>query len=163
VNPEPIDIAAPVTVSSQSTPLAQESSSPLAPSSSSASSRPPISVSSQIPSTLADETPADNRPSSTPLIALTRLYPDSGPRSGRKEILALGSGFRAEHKLLISFGDQSRTTEADFVNQNNLKCRLPPSDTAGPVGVTLHSPDTPGSVSQESKPSFTYEDIDHKL
>jgi hypothetical protein len=156
VGHEPIDTANPPTVS---TPLAQESPSYPAPSSSSASSSIPISRDNQTPLTSADETSFDAYSPSPPLITFTRLFPDSGPLSGGKEILAVGSGFRAEQELLIRFGHNNTPIATTFMAPNNLTCLLPPYHTAGPVIVTLHWPDKPESHLGEHQCLFTYEDL----
>ena len=122
-----------------------EPPSPLVPPSIPAPSHPPISESNQTPS----QAPSPS------LITLKRVFPDNGPLCGHERILAIGSGFREEQKLLIRFGDKHTSTKTTFSDPTHLECLLPPHHTAGPVTVTLHSPDEPGLVLQDVNVLFT--------
>jgi hypothetical protein len=110
-------------------------------------------------STSAGKTPSDTSSSSLSLITLTELAPNHGPLGGGEQILAVGSGFRAEQTLLIRFGRNNTLTATTFKAPNIINCLLPPYHTAGPVIVTLHWPDKPDSALKENQCLFTYEDL----
>jgi hypothetical protein len=159
-NPELIGVAALPEVESQPTPSAQRPPSSVVPPCISASSHlliPPRGD-NLTPSTSADETPADPHSPSPSLITLREVSPDHGPLSGGEKILAVGSGFDAEQRLLIRFGHHQTPIQTTFDAPNILKCILPPYHTAGPVIVTLHCPKKPVSVLKENESIFTYED-----
>ena len=150
------------------TPLVQEQLSPpiLLNIPASAPPETPASETDQAPSTSLGRTPFNppdtDAPSASP-ITLKRLSPAHGPLSGQEPIVAIGSGFRAEQKLVLRFGHNVGPTMTTFMAPNNLDCVLPPYHTAGPVIVTLHSPDEPGLVSRDNQVIFTYEDVQYKL
>ena len=87
---------------------------------------------------------------------LERLYPDHGPIQGGEEILIVGSGFDERQRLTIKFGHNT-TVQTVFKALNLLLCDLPPSQTAGPTCVTLHSEGGNARVSADIC-TFTYID-----
>jgi IPT/TIG domain len=108
---------------------------------------------------LAD--PAVQAPSS--LISLQEVNPDHGPLSGGEKILLVGYGFSEDQDLLVRFGYGTMPVSAKWVNQHILRCKLPPSDSARRVVVTLHWRDRSDVIPNEGDVYFTYKDVDKEL
>jgi IPT/TIG domain len=98
------------------------------------------------------------------LISLQEITPDHGPISGGEKVLLVGYGFSEGQALLVQFGYGTTPVSAEWVNQHILRCKLPPSDSARRVAVTLHWRDRSDIIPNEGAVYFTYEgDIDKGL
>jgi hypothetical protein len=76
---------------------------------------------------------------------------------GGKEILIVGSGFDERQALTIQFGPNP-PVKTVFKAPINLLCILPPSRTAGPTRVTLHSSEGAKARVSADDCQFTYID-----
>ncbi|KAJ9141939.1 Ankyrin repeat protein [Pleurostoma richardsiae] len=94
-----------------------------------------------------------------------KVIPNEGPKSGGIEVTILGEGFY--QGLEVMFGDR-RATTTTFWGETSLVCLLPPSHLAGPVRVTLKSPNgqpcQPFSSVSKQQPLFNYiDDYENQL
>jgi hypothetical protein len=107
------------------------------------------------------DVPAAQVPSSP--IALEEVTPDHGPISGGEKVTLTGYGFSGDQRLLVRFGHSAKHVKTEWVNQHNLRCILPPSDSAGCVLVTLHWKGRSDVIPNEDGVIFEYEDVDKEL
>ena len=75
----------------------------------------------------------------------------------------MGSGFSEGQDLLVRFGDGTKPVRTELVNPHNLRCTLPPSDSARCVYVTLHLQGTSIPEIHNEDVLFTYEDVENEL
>ena len=92
----------------------------------------------------------------TPPLGLQEVCPNHGPLSGGERILLVGRGFGVDQRLLVRFGHGTGLVETKWMNPYTLSCRLPPSDSARCVVVTLHWQDKTEPIPSLGDVLFTY-------
>ena len=97
--------------------------------------------------------PSPTLPSPT----LQSVRPNHGPVSGGGGILLTGYGFKEGQDLLVRFGDGTMPVRTVFYTPSLLSCRLPPSDSARTVIVTLYRRDM-SEIQSWRNPTFEYTD-----